>query len=636
MKPRGQFSVLLLFIFLAGGSSLRAQNERWIELEGANSNYTPQNQSYNANDCNDVAVNNRNHDVYIAGHFSYNSIFGSTAYSPGGGPDGFIIRYDSAGNFIWSKQIVSSNLMLSGIAVDSAGNSYVCGMFQGDVNFGNGLYTSPWPGDFEFFIASYDMLGNFRWEHHHHPTAVYSSTGNMANDVAVSNDGHVYYTGSFRGTITIANQFLSSVPYLFSMGLLVAKLDTLGNYEWAYGTILTDDRIVGNGIAIDAQGDALVTGYYDGGIRFTPTDSIYTANSSEQEMFVAKISSAGAYVWAKRVRWTTGTDIAVDLSGNAYVTGTCGDSVYFGSQAVGYPGNNYSRLHVMKFDASGNYVWSAVRDSAYGKGIAVADDGAPFVLGSVADFVTPIHSFDIVCKFDASGLPVWEKIFPYIGGGSVHGMHNGIARDGCSVIIADSFWNNAAPDTNAYTPVLTADIFVAKLGDSSSTCCAAMQVDAASVYVCDKGEMLQVNGSAGTITWSTGDTTGTIIPSSAAVYSVTISQLECKARDSVYFSAEPASAPFYIPNAFTPNSDGLNETFGPVGINATNYTFRIFNRWGELIFETNDPAVLWNGTYKNEIVQSDIYVWTIDYESECTFGEIIHQNGMVVLLGKSN
>ncbi|MCA6362901.1 MAG: gliding motility-associated C-terminal domain-containing protein [Bacteroidetes bacterium] len=71
----------------------------------------------------------------------------------------------------------------------------------------------------------------------------------------------------------------------------------------------------------------------------------------------------------------------------------------------------------------------------------------------------------------------------------------------------------------------------------------------------------------------------------------------------------------YIPNTFTPGGDGKNEIFIPVGenISTENYLFRIYNRWGEMLFETTSPATGWDGTYKGSKVQIDTYVWTLQY-----------------------
>jgi gliding motility-associated-like protein len=69
---------------------------------------------------------------------------------------------------------------------------------------------------------------------------------------------------------------------------------------------------------------------------------------------------------------------------------------------------------------------------------------------------------------------------------------------------------------------------------------------------------------------------------------------------------------FWLPNAFTPgNIDGMNDTFKPKAIGINNYTFMIFDRWGEKIFETQDPEEGWNGWYKGHLCSNDVYVYRI-------------------------
>ncbi len=69
----------------------------------------------------------------------------------------------------------------------------------------------------------------------------------------------------------------------------------------------------------------------------------------------------------------------------------------------------------------------------------------------------------------------------------------------------------------------------------------------------------------------------------------------------------------YIPNAFTPDDDALNDGFFPTGfgISENDYTFMIFDRWGEQIFESNKRFTPWNGTYKGKPVKNGIYVWKL-------------------------
>jgi gliding motility-associated-like protein len=88
---------------------------------------------------------------------------------------------------------------------------------------------------------------------------------------------------------------------------------------------------------------------------------------------------------------------------------------------------------------------------------------------------------------------------------------------------------------------------------------------------------------------------------------------------------------YYLPNAFTPNSDGQNDIFRPimVGIRSTDY-FRIFNRFGELMFETKEGMKGWDGTLKGKPAASGTYVWMIKGIDKN--GAVVEMKGTVILL----
>jgi len=67
----------------------------------------------------------------------------------------------------------------------------------------------------------------------------------------------------------------------------------------------------------------------------------------------------------------------------------------------------------------------------------------------------------------------------------------------------------------------------------------------------------------------------------------------------------------YIPNTFTPNGDDLNDTFKAVSGSLSFFSMLIFNKWGELLYETNDIDAPWDGTYNGEAVQPGSYVYKI-------------------------
>jgi hypothetical protein len=88
-----------------------------------------------------------------------------------------------------------------------------------------------------------------------------------------------------------------------------------------------------------------------------------------------------------------------------------------------------------------------------------------------------------------------------------------------------------------------------------------------------------------------------------------------------------------VPNAFTINEDGLNDTFKPVFSSPESilkYNFSIFNRWGELVYQTNDPLDAWDGKYLGKLVQTGAYNWTVTYTDTNKID--VFANGHVVVL----
>ncbi len=88
----------------------------------------------------------------------------------------------------------------------------------------------------------------------------------------------------------------------------------------------------------------------------------------------------------------------------------------------------------------------------------------------------------------------------------------------------------------------------------------------------------------------------------------------------------------FVPNAFTPDGKNGNDTFYPVltGVQMTNYRFMVFNRWGQLLFETSEPHNGWNGSYKGIPVEQDTYVWKLNLKDE--LGDKHTYTGHITLL----
>ncbi|HET6991507.1 MAG TPA: PKD domain-containing protein, partial [Bacteroidia bacterium] len=119
-------------------------------------------------------------------------------------------------------------------------------------------------------------------------------------------------------------------------------------------------------------------------------------------------------------------------------------------------------------------------------------------------------------------------------------------------------------------------------------------------------------------TWSTGDTTQTISVQEPGTYFVSVSFGQCILSDTIMVEGGMGSPAVYIPNCFTPNKDGLNEIFSAKGTDITSFHMEIFDRWGELIFQSSDINDGWDGFYKGNRVPNDVYVVVTDYTTTCT------------------
>ena len=131
----------------------------------------------------------------------------------------------------------------------------------------------------------------------------------------------------------------------------------------------------------------------------------------------------------------------------------------------------------------------------------------------------------------------------------------------------------------------------------------------------EPGYTLDAGNTAQSYWWNTGDTTSQITIDSTGLYSVEAeSDQGCKSTEAVWVLW--AGKSFFIPNAFTPNGDGLNDVFGVIPrldyINQ--YRISIFNRWGQMIFNTSDLNQGWDGSYQGKPCPLGVYVYRIVYQ----------------------
>ena len=171
-------------------------------------------------------------------------------------------KYDASGALVWAKRVEVTVFCCPvgvGIAVDSAGNSYVTGRFDSSATFGPGeTNETTLTADFvDFFVAKYGASGDLVWARRA------SGTGHdQGFGIAVDRAGHSYVTGIFQGSVTFGpgetNETTLTSAGFEQLDIFVAKYDAFGALVWAKRAGGTSyDQ--GNGIALDGAGNSYVT-----------------------------------------------------------------------------------------------------------------------------------------------------------------------------------------------------------------------------------------------------------------------------------------------------------------------------------------------------------------------------------------
>lgn len=395
------------------------------------------------------------------------------------------ILTSNAQAYQWAKSMGGSNTDQGySIALDGAGNVYTTGSFLGTVDFdpgaGTNNLTSVGPGG-DIFISKLDEAGNFLWA-----TRLGGTYSNLGNSIAVDGSGNVYSTGYFEGTADFDPGAGTSILTSAGQGgdIFIEKLDAAGNFIWAksMGGPSWDH---GHSIFVDDSGNVYTTGTFGETADFDPGPGTSTLTSGGiSDIFISKLDAAGNFLWAKSMGGTDGergSSIAVDGSGNVYITGFFGGTVDFdpGVGTSNLTSEGASDIFISKLDAAGNFSWAKRMGGPFsdaGTSVALDGSGDVYTTGSFAGTVdfdpgtgTSILTSEgvtdvFISKLDAEGNFGWVKRM----GGPDQDGGNSIAVDGSGKVYTTGYFQGTADfDPEAGTSILTSagafDIFISEL-----------------------------------------------------------------------------------------------------------------------------------------------------------------------------
>lgn len=425
-----------------------------------------------------------NGNVYIVGDTVSISlpVLGAYQSTTQGGADAFVTKLNAGGQLVYSTYLGGSSTDEGdGIAVDSSGNAYIIGTTNSSADFpithcSVTLYCTA-PGGGDYFVVKLNAAGNDEV----YSTYIGSTTSEFGQltrfqrpSIAVHTDGTAYIAGNtFGSDFPVVNGQAKNSGIANPGGAVAARFAADGN-SLLYSTYLPNQQIFEiASLAVDSNGNSYLAGTVPGNADVLPTATGGAFRQSLQgydDGFVVKMSSSGSVSYATFLGGG-GSDgalgIAVDTSGNAYITGYTGSvnwpvkNAYQGT-CHGIPFFSISLCwdaFVAKLNAAGSdtvystYFGGTGNDSNgpnpggvdYGYGIAVDANGKAYVSGVTQSPDFPLAgAYQSTCPPDPKGgcgNDGWAAIFSATGGLEFSTYFGGTGYDSADAIALDGNGN---------------------------------------------------------------------------------------------------------------------------------------------------------------------------------------------------
>jgi hypothetical protein len=316
------------------------------------------------------------------------------------------------------------------------------GCFQSPtINFGS--FTLNASAEDNIFLAKYDANGNVLWA-----KSPVGTMDDQGRSVAVDATGNIYLAGTYCHNITFGVTTLTNAggntPDLF-----LAKYDANGNVLWAKSAGGAEwDEVTS--VAVDVAGNSYVTGYFQSPTIYFGSNTLTNA-SSARDIFLAKYDANGNVLWAKRAGSNDSdgaSSVAVDVSGNTYVTGYFqGTTITFGSTTLtNANANNTHDMFLAKYDVNGNVIWAKSAaggtDSDYAESVAIDASGNTYMSGWFYSTTLNFGSITLtndggqdifIVKYDSNGNALWVK-GSNGSGGDFRAYSGAVDGTGCSYV----------------------------------------------------------------------------------------------------------------------------------------------------------------------------------------------------------
>jgi len=302
-------------------------------------------------------------NIYTVGSFENTADFdpgpGFFLLTPLGSWDAFISKLDSAGNFVWARQLGGTGLSsASCVAVDPGGDIYTVGRFQQriDLDPGPGYFVLVSGGIDDIFISKLDSEGDFVWA---------KQMGGWSQEtpsaVALDPGGNIYTVGVFEGTADF-----DPGPGTFNLtpqgrqDVFISKLHTAGNFVWAKQLSGSSSEWAFD-MAVDVSGNVYTVGQFRETTDFDPGPGTFDLTAAGfDDGYISKLDSAGNFVWAGRLGGTGNDEVnrVVLHNGSIYAVGSFRGSADLdpGPGTYVLDSGTWTQTYVLKLSACGGFI----------------------------------------------------------------------------------------------------------------------------------------------------------------------------------------------------------------------------------------------------------------------------------------
>lgn len=633
-------------------------------------------------------------NIYFNGYFENTADFdpGTGVFNlvSAGGTDVFICKLSNNGNLLWANRVGGpSSDAAYDIDLDAQGNVYSTGFYWATADFDPGPatfnLTSPALGN--GYILKLSTNGDFI-----RVADLGGDSRVRCISMKLDNSGGLCLTGHFDGAADFdpgsGTALLNSV--IDDDDVFIGKYDIDFNLVWIKHIEGPSFQKVFD-IDVDAADNIYTTGHYNGTADFDPGPAAYKLSAaSDPDIFVLKMKSTGEFVWVAPATgnfFGSGYSLKVDKANNIYVGGTFEGTKDFdpGPDEVKRTSAGQSESFIEKLRQCPNTAITQTLNitscTSYKLGNKTYDSTGTYtylILNSVGcDSIIITLNLTINRIITNVSADICDGTF-YVAGGAPRTI-SGIYYDtlktaaGCDSVIVTLLTVREKPkpvlglnrnicegqsillDPGNFVTYLWQDLSttqqynVTKPGTYIVTVTNAFNCKASARIIIPgtakmptgflpkdqelcSGNVLKLNVPGYySYAWSTGESTRNIEIRKAGSYVLTVTSFDnCVGTDTISIN-ETTCIPIGIPNAFSPNNDGKNDYFAPT-INAEikNYLLRIYNRVGQLIFQTKDPATGWDGRFKGQQQSSDNYIYQLSYSNIA--GKRFEYRGNILLM----